>query len=52
MQFDFKSVYYSGSVGSKPGALTARSRDWPKEGDNYSLENQITIIKLENILEV
>jgi hypothetical protein len=49
-QFNFKIVYYPGTARGKPDALTRRSGDLPKEGDNYSLENQMTIIKLENIL--
>jgi hypothetical protein len=32
--------------------LTCRSGDLPKTGDNRSLENQITIIKPENILQL
>jgi hypothetical protein len=41
-----------GLLGGKPDALTRQSRDLPKEGDDCSLENQITIIKSKNILHV
>jgi hypothetical protein len=49
-QFNFKIVYRPGTAGGKPDALTRRSGDLPKEGDDRSLENQTTIIKPENIL--
>jgi hypothetical protein len=49
-QFNFKIVYHPGTAGGKPDAVTRRSRDLPKEGDDCSLENQMTIIKPENIL--
>jgi hypothetical protein len=49
-QFNFKIVYRLGTAGGKPDALTRRSGDLPKEGDDRSLENQMTIIKPENIL--
>jgi hypothetical protein len=44
--------YYPGTTSGKPDALTHRSRDLPKVGDNCSLENQTTIIKPENILQL
>jgi hypothetical protein len=47
---NFKIVYYPGTAGGKPDALTRCSGDLPKEGDDCSLENQTTIIKLQNIL--
>jgi hypothetical protein len=50
-QFNFKIVYCPGTAGGKPDALTRRSGDLPKAGDNRSLENQTTIIKPENILQ-
>jgi hypothetical protein len=50
LQFNFKIVYRPGTAGGKPDALTRRSGDLPKEGDDRSLENQTTIIKPENIL--
>jgi hypothetical protein len=49
-QFNFKIVYRPGTAGGKLDALTRRSGDLPKEGDDRSLENQTTIIKPENIL--
>ena len=51
-QFNFKIVYRPGTAGGKPDALTRRSGDLPKEGDERSLENHTTIIKPENILHV
>jgi hypothetical protein len=51
-QFNFKIVYRPSTVGSKPDALTHRSGDLPKAGDDHSLENQTTIIKPENILQL
>jgi hypothetical protein len=51
-QFNFKFVYHPGTTGGKLDTLTHRSRDLPKAGDNYSLENQTTIIKPENILQL
>jgi hypothetical protein len=51
-QLNFKIFYRPGTAGGKPDALTRRSRDLPKEGDNCSLENQTTIIKPENILHI
>jgi hypothetical protein len=51
-QFNFKIVYHPGTTGGKPDTLTHRSRDLSKVGDDYSLENQITIIKPENILQL
>jgi hypothetical protein len=51
-QFNFKIVYHPGTASGKPDALTHRSRDLPKVGDDRSLENQITIIKPENILQL
>jgi hypothetical protein len=51
-QFNFKIVYCPGTAGGKPDALTRRSGDLPKVGDDCSLENQTTIIKPENILQL
>jgi glucose dehydrogenase len=50
LQFNFKIVYCPGTAGGKLDALTRRSGDLPKEGDDHSVENQTTIIKPENIL--
>jgi hypothetical protein len=51
-QFNFKIVHHPGTAGGKPDALTHRSRDLPKVGDDHSLENQTTIIKPKNILQL
>jgi hypothetical protein len=51
-QFNFKIVYHPGTAGGKPDALTRRSGDLPKAGDDRSLKNQTTIIKPENILQL
>jgi hypothetical protein len=51
LEFNFKIVYHPGTAGRKPDIPTHRSGDLPKEEDNYSLENQRTIIKLENIID-
>jgi hypothetical protein len=51
-QFNFKIVYRPGTTGGKPDALTCGSGDLPKVGDDWSLENQTTIIKPENILQL
>jgi hypothetical protein len=51
-QFNFKIVYRPSTAGGKPDGLTRRSGDLPKVGDDRSLENQTTIIKPENILQL
>jgi hypothetical protein len=51
-QFNFKIVYCPGTTGGKPDTLTHRSGDLPKVGDNRSLENQTTIIKPKNIVQL
>jgi hypothetical protein len=51
-QFDFKIVYRPGTTSGKLDALTPTSRDLPKVGDNHSLENETTIIKPKNILQL
>jgi hypothetical protein len=51
-QFNFKIVYCPGTAGGKPDALTRRSGDPPKVGDDRSLENQTTTIKPKNILQL
>jgi hypothetical protein len=51
-QFNFQIVHSPGTAGGKPDALTRRSRDLPKVGDDRSLENQTIIIKPENILQL
>jgi hypothetical protein len=49
-QFNFEIIYHPGTTGSKLNALTPRSGDLPKEGDDHCLVNQTTIIKPENII--
>jgi hypothetical protein len=51
-QFNFKIVYHPGTTGGKLDALTHRSRDLPKVGDDCSLKNQTTIIKPEYLLQL
>jgi hypothetical protein len=51
-QFNFKIVYRPSTAGGKPDTLTCRSGDLPKVGDDRSLENQTTIIKPQNILQL
>jgi hypothetical protein len=51
-QFNFTIVYRPSTAGGKPDALTHRSGDLPKARDDCSLENQTTIIKPENILQL
>jgi hypothetical protein len=51
-QFNFKIVYRPSTTSGKPDALTGRSRDLPKVGDDHSLENQTTTIIPENILQL
>ena len=51
-RFDFKIVYRPGKAGGKPDALTRRSGDLPKEGDEtderQKYQNQ-TILKTHNL---
>jgi hypothetical protein len=51
-QFNFKIVYHPGTAGGQPDALSCRSGDLPKAGDDRSLKNQTTIIKPKNILQL
>jgi hypothetical protein len=51
-QFNFKIVHHPSTASGKVDALTHRSRDLRKVGDDHSLENQITVIKPENILQL
>ena len=47
--FDFRIVYRPGKAGGKPDALTRRSRDLPKEGDERLLANQQAVLKQHNV---
>jgi hypothetical protein len=51
-QYDCKIVYCPSTTGGKPETVTHRSADLPKVGDAPSLENQTTIIKPKNILQL
>ncbi|ODM14395.1 hypothetical protein SI65_10230 [Aspergillus cristatus] len=47
--FNFKIVYRPGKQGAKPDALTRRSEDLPKEGDERLLHQSQTVLKKENL---
>jgi len=51
-QFNFKIVYRPGKVGAKPGSLTRRSRDLPKEGNKRLTENFHAVKKPPQILQL
>jgi hypothetical protein len=51
-QFNFKIVYHPSTASGKPDPLTLRFSNPPKAGHDYSLKNQIVIIKPENILQL
>ena len=51
-QFDFKIVYRSEMGGGKPDALTRRSGDLPKEGDERLEHNEQVLLKPQNILQL
>jgi len=46
---DFRIVYRPGKAGGKPDALTRRSGDLPKEGDERLLANQQAVLKPHNV---
>jgi hypothetical protein len=48
-RFNFKIVYRPGVAGGKPDALTRRSGDLPKEGDERLLANQQAVLKPQNL---
>jgi len=50
--FDFRIVYRPGKVGGKPDALTRRSGDLPKEGDERLLTNQHAMLKPQNLMDL
>ena len=53
-RFDYKIIYRPGKAGGKPDALTRRSGDLPKEGDETDERRQFqhqTVIKSHNIDE-
>jgi transposase InsO family protein len=51
-RFDFKIVYRPGKAGGKPDALTRRSVDIPKEGDERLLANQHAVLKPRNLTDL
>src|SRR5215217_9717184 len=48
-RFNFKIVYRPGKAGGKPDALTSRSGDLPKKGDERLRHQQQTILKPSNL---
>lgn len=50
-RFNFQIHYRPGKLGAKPDALTRRSEDLPKEGDERLLHQSRTILKKENLPE-
>lgn len=48
-RFNFKIVYRPGKQGVKPDALTRRSEDLPKEGDERLRHQSQTILKRKNL---
>jgi len=51
-RFDFRITYWPGKTGGKPDALTWRSGDLPKEGDERLLANQHAVLKPQNLLDL
>jgi len=49
--FDFRIVYRPGKAGGKPDALTRRSGDFPKEGDERLLTNRHAVLKPQNLID-
>ncbi|KAI1676227.1 reverse transcriptase [Pyrenophora tritici-repentis] len=47
-RFNFKIVYRPGKLGAKPDALTRRSGDLPKEGDERLKHQSQVVLKKEN----
>ncbi|KAG0153515.1 hypothetical protein PDIDSM_2168 [Penicillium digitatum] len=48
-RFNFKITYRPGKQGAKPDALTRRSEDIPKEGDERLAHQSQTVLKNENL---
>jgi hypothetical protein len=48
-RFNFCITYRPGKAGAKPDALTRRSGDLPKEGDERLLHQSQTILKPQNL---
>jgi hypothetical protein len=51
-RFNFKITYRPGKQGAKPDALTRRSEDLPKEGDERLLHQSQVVLKKENFDDV
>jgi len=51
-RFDFRITYRPGKAGGKPDALTRRSGDLPKEGDERLLTNRHGVLKPRNLIDV
>jgi len=51
-RFDFRITYRPGKAGGKPDALTRRSGDLPKEGDERLLANQHAVLKPQNLSDL
>jgi hypothetical protein len=51
-QLNFRIVYRAGKAGGKPHALTCRSGDLPKEGDERQKENFSTLIKPHDVIHL
>jgi len=50
--FDFRITYRPGKAAGKPDALTWRSGDLPKEGDERLLVNQHAVLKPQNLSDL
>lgn len=48
-RFNYRITYRPGKQGGKPDALTRRSGDLPKEGDERLLHQSQTVLKKENV---
>jgi hypothetical protein len=48
-RFNFKIIYRPGKQGAKPDALTRRSEDLPKEGDERLLHQSQVVLKKANL---
>jgi transposase InsO family protein len=51
-RFDFRIIYRPGKAGGKPDALTRRSGDLPKEGDERLLTNRHAVLKPQNLIDL
>ena len=49
-RFNFQITYRPGKLGGKPDALTRRSGDLPKEGDERLLHQSQTVLKPHNLM--